>query len=255
MVMQKLTPGEISQTVAKIRQKYEDYLYKFLKPRRVKEAFEVRYVQALRDVLDISSFLLAEIGAVQELISREEARVAGPVRVNRPRRRGMSATDRILEEHRQKLVEYPDIEFHVGAHEEIRRMLGALDVLFSTSWGDLIGALRATSYANTSTTMSKLENDLRYLGYVDSDGVCGALTRYVTLLQQFPRDYNAVEREENNYLRRASVFLHEFKDVLLHILEAYPQMEPGDRARVQEVHEYVQGLIVNFRFSGLKPQR
>ena len=253
--MQKLTPGEISQTVAKIRQKYDDYTYKFFKPKRVKEAFELRYVQALRNGLDISSFLVAEISAVSELVKREEARVAGPVRTAGTRRRSMSATDRILEEHRQKLLGYPDIQFHTAAHEEIRRMLGALDEIFSTVWADLMRALRNTSYANTSTTMSRLENDLRYLGYVDSDGFAAALTRYANLLEQFPRDYNAVEREENNYLRRTATFLHEFDGVLAHIVEAYPQLEPEDMARVREVKEYVEGLIVNFRFQALKPRK
>ena len=66
--MRKLTPGEIRSTVAKIRAKYKDYTYKYFKPASVAEAFEERYVQALRNGLDISSFLLAEISAVEELI-------------------------------------------------------------------------------------------------------------------------------------------------------------------------------------------
>jgi len=45
----KLTPGEISSAVEKIRKKYDTYASKYFKPRTLREAFEDRYIRALRE--------------------------------------------------------------------------------------------------------------------------------------------------------------------------------------------------------------
>ena len=66
--MEKLSPEEITRVVAKIRKRYEDYIYKFFKPKTVLFAFEERYLEALQRKTDVSTFLMAEISAVEELI-------------------------------------------------------------------------------------------------------------------------------------------------------------------------------------------
>ena len=48
MFEQKLTPEEITRVVRKIRQRYEDYVFKFFKSKTLKFAFEDRYHQVLR---------------------------------------------------------------------------------------------------------------------------------------------------------------------------------------------------------------
>ncbi|HYW84861.1 MAG TPA: hypothetical protein VFB30_16475, partial [Spirochaetia bacterium] len=70
MKSKKLTPGEISSSMEKIRKRYDEYISKFFKPRSLREAFENRYMKALRTGIDISSFLIAEISAIEELIAR-----------------------------------------------------------------------------------------------------------------------------------------------------------------------------------------
>ena len=42
--MHKLTPQEISSAVDKIRRRYDEYTYKYLKPRTIRNAFEDRYI-------------------------------------------------------------------------------------------------------------------------------------------------------------------------------------------------------------------
>ncbi len=64
----KLTPGEIKSIVDKIRKKYDEYTYKYFKPKTLKDAFEDRYIKALRSSVDVSAFFLAEISAIEELI-------------------------------------------------------------------------------------------------------------------------------------------------------------------------------------------
>ncbi len=136
MVSRKLTPGEISSTVEKIRKKYDDYIIKYFKPRSLRDAFETRYIKALRAGVDVSSFLLAEISAIEELTSREEQRIqAGPARP--PAEKEPSFADRVLEENRKTISQYADIPFHNDAGEEVRRLVGALTGLLRDRWGDL----------------------------------------------------------------------------------------------------------------------
>src|SRR5512142_2133794 len=110
MMLQKLTPGEITRTVAKIRDRYELYHSRFLKSWKLKGAFEDRYLQALRARVDISAFLLAELSAGGEMEGREP-------------RQGFA--DRVLEEQRARILKYPLVDFHPDVREEVRRLVGA----------------------------------------------------------------------------------------------------------------------------------
>jgi len=257
--VRKLTPEEISATVAKIRERYDDYVWRYFKPKGVRAGFEDRYVYALRTGIDISSFLIAEIGAVDELIRREETRVAdSAVRSNggaqgRAARQGV--TDRILEEQRERVRGYPDLLFHPDANEELRRMLGALSTLLEEHWDDLTKVLRGTSYSQRSGTMANLEHELRYLGWVGSDGVPSGLAHYVALLGAFPRDYSNLEREQKNYLLAASFTLHDLEGILSHVLQAYPQLGGENEQNVTRARDYIRDVIDNFRLRDLKRKK
>ena len=139
--MQKLTPGEISKVVVKIRERYDLYIYKYFKNRRLKLAFEDRYLEALNMGVDVSSFLLAEIGAIEELICREEEKVANGIVCRAVPKQGKKQgfADRILEEfaglfaHRndlnQKRGKYPAF-FQGFCHRRTRpHLLGNIVIL------------------------------------------------------------------------------------------------------------------------------
>jgi hypothetical protein len=255
--LKKLTPEEITRTVAKIRARYDDYIRRFLRPKSVRTGFENRYLVALKDGVDISSFLLAEASAVDELIRREESKASGPAHPEGPPRAAPapSATDRILERQREMIAGYPDVHIHPDANEEVRRMMGALSVLARERWDPLTRVLRVTSYSSRSTAMANLEHDIRNLGFPLSDGVSAALSHYVALLKRFPRDYADLEREQKNYLLAASFVLHDLEEILNHVLEAYPQLPEEGVQVVRDTVSYVSGLIDNFRLRELKRRK
>jgi len=114
--------------VEKIRKRYDEYISRYFKPKSLREAFESRYIRALRGGIDVSSFLLAEISAIEELIGREEQRVmAGPARPAPARE--PSFADKVLEENRKRITKYPEVPFHADAGEEVRRLVGALGTI------------------------------------------------------------------------------------------------------------------------------
>ncbi len=250
----KLTPGEITNVVEKIRKRYDEYVVKFFKPRSLREAFESRYIHALRARADISSFLLAEISAVEELIKKEEERIAlGPVRVEGAK--GPSHADRILEENRKRIEKYPDVPFHKDAGEEVRRLLGALDTLAQDHWPELAGALRSTGWSMTSLDMLNLDSQLRFLSSMDREEVPQSLGRVVAQLKRFPRNYASIEREEKEYVLEAAFFLNDLFSIIERVKRVYTDLPAADIRTLDTVLAFVWGVISDFRLKDLKRRK
>ena len=255
MQIKKLTPGEISDVIEKIRKRYDEYIYKYFKPKILKGAFEDRYLDALRNNLDISSFLLAEISVIEELIRNEEERVAAVPVEPAQKEEKKTLADKVLEENRKKIEKYEDVFIHQDAREEIRKLLGALNELDVKYWGGLATILRNTPYSMNSITMINMEAQLRYLGNVTSEGVPQRLERYLAMLKAFPRDYHALDREEKEYILEVSFFLHDLLDLLVMVAEGYEEKKNFNKNDLDEIIKYISGIIVDFRLKDLKRKK
>ena len=255
MPLVKLTPDEITKVVAKIRQRYDEYIFKYFKPKTVKFAFEERYAEVLQKRMDISTFLMAEIGAVEELIKREQARIVAGPQVEREKESLSDRVERIYQQNLEKIRKYPEINIHPTANEEIKRLVGALNALDNEYWPHLSGILRDTSYSRGSMTMVNLESKLRYLGTLGIDRVPGALSRYLYHLNRFPRDYPAIDREEKEYILESAFFLHDLSDILGRVLANYPRLSNDQKQGLREIQQYVNGMIQDFRVKDLKRQK
>jgi hypothetical protein len=255
MPVDKLSPEEISKAVAKIRQRYDEYIFKYFKPKTVKFSFEERYAEALQKRVDISTFLLAEISAVEELIRREEARIMAGPSAEQQRESLAERVERIFQQNLEKIRKYREINFHPTANEEIKRLVGALSSLEEDHWPPLAAILRDVSYSQGSLTMANLEAQLRYLGSLGADRVPGALSRYLYHLNRFPRDYPAIDREEKEYILESAFFLHDLKDILERVLVNNPGLSDEQRQGLRDVRQYVEAVIQDFRVKDLKRQK
>jgi hypothetical protein len=255
VITKKLTPGEISSTVEKIRKRYDEYVAKHFKPRSLRNAFEARYLEALRSKVDISSFLLAEISAIEELITREEQRVlAGPVRASASAR-SPDFADRVLAENRRRTEKYPDVPFHADAGEEVRRLLGALQELEHGRWQEIQSALQDTMYAPNSSEMLALDSELRFLAAALRDELPPALSRLVAQLRQFPRNYPGIDREEKEYVLAAAFFLNDLHMVLERVKRVYTDMPDNEKSMLADALAWVWGVISDFRLKDFKRKR
>ena len=255
MPLDKLSPDEITKVVAKIRQRYDDYIYRYFRPKTVKFAFEERYAEVLQKRMDISTFLMAEIGAVEELIKREEARIVAGPQAEQGRESLSDRVERIYQQNLEKIRKYPEINIHPTANEEIKRLVGALNALDNEYWPRLSGILRDTTYSRGSMTLTNLESRLRYLGSLGIDRVPGALSRYLYHLSRFPRDYPAIDREEKEYILESAFFLHDLSDILERVLANYPRLREEHKQGLREIGQYVNGMIQDFRVKDLKRQK
>ena len=254
MASRKLTPGEITSSVEKIRRKYDEYISKFFKPRSLREAFEGRYIKALRAKVDVSSFLIAEISAIEELTRREEHRIiVGPARASAEKEE--SFADRVLEENHKRIAKYPDLRFDGDAGEEVRRLVGALTALEKERWHDLGAALQDTMYAPSSSEMLNLDSQLRYLSSSVRDEVPPFLSRLVGQLRKFPRSYPAIEREEKDYILEAAFFLNDLFVVMQRVKRVYTEMHAKSRTALDDEMGYVWAVISDFRLKDFKRRR
>ncbi len=255
MQLKKLTPGEIKNVVEKIRKRYDEYVYKYFKPKILKGAFEDRYLSALRDKVDISLFLLAEISVIEELIKKEEKRIStGPVFPKKQAEK-KSIADKVLEENREKIGKYEEIFIHQDAPYEVKKLLGALNELDIKYWGGLAGVLRDTPYSMNSATMINMEAQLRYLGNIANAGVPQRLERYLSMLKAFPRDYHALDREEKEYILEVSFFLHDMMDLLSMVASGYEEQEDFNKKDLDVIIKYINGVISDFRLKDLKRKK
>jgi hypothetical protein len=249
----KLTPGEISASVEKIRKKYDEYISKYFKPKTLRAAFEGRYIKALREKVDVSSFLLAEISAIQELISREEQRIQ--LSPTHGEEKAPSFAERVLEENMARVGKYKDVPFHADAGEEVRRLAGALSELAGYRWQDLGRALQDTMYGMGSSEMLSLDSQLRYLASADGQETPPYLSRLVVQLGKFPRNYQAIDREEKEYVLEAAFFLHDLLVVTERVKRVYTEMPADKRQIVEDTHVHVWNIISDFRLKDLKRNR
>jgi hypothetical protein len=250
----KLTPREISSSVEKIRKRYDEYISRYFKPKSLREAFESRYIRALRGGIDVSSFLLAEISAIEELIGREEQRVmAGPARPAPARE--PSFADKVLEENRKRITKYPEVPFHADAGEEVRRLVGALGTLLREKWTDMGAALKDTMYAMNSSEMLTLDSQLRFLAPTGRDETPQILSRLVVQLRKFPRNYPAIEREEKEYILEAAFFLNDLFIVLERVKRVYTDMKEAQKKVLEDGLAYLWGVISDFRLKDFKRRR
>ena len=252
MALPKLTPNEISRAVDKIRRRYDEYIYKYFKPRSIKNAFEDRYIEAIKASTDISNFLMAEISAVEELIHREEERIAGE-QAGQPANESVTErVERIVEENLARMRKYPEVPFHPVASEELRRLLGAMCRLEEKHWEVLTTCLRNTAYYRSSLTMLNLEGKLRHLAGRSSDGVPSGLSRYMYHANRFPRNYLSIDREEKEYILESAFLLHDVGEILERVDTNYPQLDEGSRSGLREIQAYIQGIIGDFRLKEFK---
>jgi hypothetical protein len=253
MIPKKLTPGEITLSVEKIRRKYDEYIDKYFKPSSLRKAFEGRYLKALQAKVDVSSFLLAEISAIQELIAREEERVRlGPVR---PAEKEPSFADKVLEENRARISGYRDVVFHADAGEEVRRLAGALTDLAGDRWQDLASALVDTMYTMSSSEMLALDSQLRSLASPGAEEAPQALNRLVGQLRKFPRSYSAIDRDEKEYILEAAFFLHDLSVILKRVVEVHTDISASKRKVLEDSITHVWAIISDFRLKDLKRKR
>lgn len=228
---------------------------RFDKPRDVLDSFEDRYIETLKARMDLSLFLHAEQNVVEQLIAKEEERIETEKRKkeaeNREEIDKRSATDRIIEELKQRIGKYPKLFINNDASDEVSRLFGALAVIDREFWTDLERYLRKTYASIHLNPRGRIEEKIIQLCRPGVDEIPPRLTRYENLFNRFPRNYLEIEKEEKRSILDSAFFLFDLQDVLKEVRGA-DTMKVSEIANVEKMEIYVNDIIQDFRLKEFK---
>ena len=241
----RLSQKEIQTALVRIRQKYDDHIISYMTDMAEKSAFEDRYIMALHARVDLTRFVQEEILHLQELEqkAREHADRAPKPKSKKPGK-PKNFADKVLEELELRIAHYPSLDFNHDASVEVRKLYGALGVLYKEYWYALSEFLRKY---HSSELSYNLENRLLRMTVMGADNVPPELERYQFLLSQRGKYASELFREAQESIKRASFFLHDLRILMQETRERGILDE-----KVENAFEYVENIIHDFRLKDLK---
>lgn len=282
MKRKRLSKKEIDDKIQHIRSTYDDYMVRFIKNSNAREAFERRYREALATRIELDRFLEVELKVAQEMCAREEKRLRKAEELalrshnGGTRGRGNGANgngpggpggpgngaageeepqgdfaDRYIEKLKQRAEKYPVAGLESGEVWEVDHLYGALQKLEREIWPPVDRVYRKIYPSRYDGPRITLENKLLELAEARMGGVPQVLHTLQMLLGRFPRNYREIEWEIKQTILKASFFLHDAKGELEKLLhESY--LADSDRIAAKTAHEYIEGVIADFRLKDLK---
>jgi hypothetical protein len=259
MKRNKLSFEEIERARDRILQEYDHYIVRFMKPRKLRNDFEDRYLSVLKLRMDMASFLHAEMTTIHELQRKEEERIsnehnkAAEKASQGMRKKPGSFADKIIKENREKIAKYPDKAVHPDASFEIRRLFGAMSEFEHKYWPDIERCMRKIAPSMFSGPRVVLERRIFDVWSDTKDGVSPRLASYVALFHRFPRNVRDIERYEQRFIVDSGYLLH---DIYREIgaIKTNDILKVDERNFLEKMYEYVHTVIDDFRLNDFKSQ-
>lgn len=247
----KLSNEELDRAVQKVRDRYNDYIIRFMKSPGMKEDFEFRYAQARRVNADIPSFLHAEITVLQELIRREENKAVKRTAPGK-KTKGPDFADKIMEQHRKMIEKYPDLDLPENGSFEMKKLFGMFRYFDARYWSDVLKLMRESKSIIGYGTRTQLEAQENALCVPLRNNTPSVLQRYFLLLDASEPDWYAIEKEQKNCILTSAFFLHRTVKICTRCLEK-GELEEDLKKRVENVLNFLHSVLTDFRLHDLKP--
>jgi len=248
----KLSESEVERAIQKVRGLYNDYIIRYEKSPSIKEDFEFRLGQQRRIDGDMAVFLHAEVSVVKELEARETRKrsvASGPPNKGK---KGPDFADKIMEQHREQIKKYPDIDLPEGSVYEMRKLFGMFQLFDRTCWPLVLKVFRQLKAVIGYGIRTALENTEGEFCIVRRETWPPAVDHYCVLLTAVSPDWGAIEREQQHCIREAAFFLHR----ILRVCETglkLGELDEETAAGVENVLKFLHSVITDFRLHDLKP--
>lgn len=212
--MAKLTEQELNAALRKIRNKYEKLITDFKKSRVLIESFEERYIRALKSKMDLTTFFIAEIEAVEELYKREEEKRVLQEKENLAKKENKpNIADKIYEENKNRIRKYTRIQInHQDSDEEIEYLFGALREFINNYFPALVIIYKEKKHTTEGEKISDFSN--KFLTHYDYKGDIPISRQYITALERRPRDFKKIEYEHKFIMKETAFLLNEILELL-----------------------------------------
>jgi len=243
----RLTQQEIDRTVARIRSEYDHYVVHFLKTAEVKRKFEERYTDALRNRLDLTLFLGAEINVVQSLLAKAKEELSRPAPKPALPRRKLSYAEQIIEQLRAKIKDYPALGLpeHPEKSPDVDKLYGTLRWFRKELWDHLYPTLLMQK---ASPELFAADSELGLLT-LQGDHWPKEIETYWALLNG-KAELSQVARAQNRCLLLGGQILQKIKRLLEGTALGKPLI-PVEQAVVNKALSFIDRVLSDFRLKEL----
>ena len=273
--MAKLSDQEINIVLKKIKNKYEKLISEFKKSRTLAESFEERYVNVLKSRLDLTTFLMAEIEAVEELYKREQEKRVVQENEKKEQQPKVTVADKVYEENKKKIEKYRRVVLNAqDADEDLERLLGAVREFINNYFPCLTTIYKDRRHTNEGERINFFSN--KFLSNYDYKGEVPLSRQYVIALERRPRDFKKIEYEHKFVMKETAFLLNDIIDLLDSIIskddipqpekKLILQKEKGNdnnwfyeyfnnltyKDAIEKVRTFLKDLITDFRFKDIK---
>lgn len=239
-----------AEELAALHKQYENLIFDFALNPALLDSLDDRVSHARASGRDPERFLEEELKAYKELEAKTHERENAALRRNEARRRrlaGESFADKILDEYRQRIEHYPELDIHPDADPEVARLYGAIDLLDKRHWGCLETYLRR-AYPRAGQ-IDRMNIEQRFWRFVST-----RKGRLPEELEPYRRSLAAPSagrkekiRDAQEAVKAAAFYLHDLLDVCE---SASNLIQPDEN--VKNALVFVRDIINDFRIKDLK---
>lgn len=196
---EKLSYDEITKVIAKLREEYDRLSKEMDQQLFDRPSFEKRYLEALKNKIDMQTFAFAEMTALEDKKALFEKRQR-EIKI-RTDKVYTKKVDKMIEDMAEKTRKYPFLYEDSGISEESGRLCGALDKLYYDQWIPLDRIVEQDDLKNRSKYDILTRDYLRYIGQ-PGRRVPLEIDRYMTDMET-----NGDEKADRHFLKEAAIFL------------------------------------------------
>ena len=198
-----LSKNEVNELVQKLREKYKEYSEKHNKKWFDIDAFDERLSFAIKNMMDMEGFILAEIANFEKLKERYEDKKKSKENLF------TKEVEKIIDENLARIKKYPQILFHPKCDIEISYLYGALSFF-------LFYIFPAIRILITDMTNKKkinfLEDKLVFLAEKRGDTHSKRIIDHILILNRKDVRPIEIEKDTSDYLKEGGFLLHEIID-------------------------------------------
>ncbi len=258
----KLSQVEIEAAINGIRKKYNDYMVEFIKTTKARNLFEDRYIDALRARIDLDRFIYDEMLLVEQLIAdeKEKRQREADKRDTRYKKNQKSKSsqesvvDKIYNANRERIRKYIAVGLEDDDVYEIDKLFGAVKELEKNYWSGMEGVFRKLYTSRYSGPRRDLEHRLFELTMEGPEGYPPALLKLRTILDRYPREYSALQRESQRCMMDIAFLLHSLHEELNKIRDD-ESLNHAERQTVEISLHFVHTVIEDFRLTDINSSK
>lgn len=251
MLFSKKKNKNIELALQKVRQRHDDYIVTFYKDSRYKNAFEDRYLQALRGRVDLLSFLFAEYQAIDQLFNQEQEKAGQPTLEKMPPKAGGS-TDAIMARMDKMIAAYPQFDFFPEMELDVRKIIAVMQQIEKEKWPLLEKNTRSLFQIGARSPLLVLEQQILEFCSFKADKLPPVLERYQVLQRQGASAF-AKEKEEKWILKKAAFWLHRARRLALSSAKMEDDLVEGQKKVIESFGREIEAIIRDFRLKDIKP--